>query len=70
MMQDLAEVKEKVVTVRNYVTKSNPFLDVKQCEKRISRKKLEGKSVFLSSVTDCYNRFNRGKPGIRRRILV
>lgn len=31
------------------------FLDVKECEKAIDRSKLAGKSVFLSSVTDCYN---------------
>lgn len=43
------------------------FLDVKQCEKRINRKKLEGKSVFLSSVTDCYNRFEE-KYGVTRKL--
>lgn len=105
MMQDLAQVKEKVVAVRDYVTKSNlpasdyainpyvgcphackycyasfmkrftghteewgTFLDVKQCEKRINRKKLERKSVFLSSVTDCYNRFEE-KYGVTRKLL-
>ncbi len=31
------------------------FLDVKQCAKPLSRKKLAGRRVFLSSVTDCYN---------------
>lgn len=31
------------------------FIDVKLCEKPINVQKLEGKSVFLSSVTDCYN---------------
>ena len=31
------------------------FIDVKRCSKSISKKKLEGKTVFLSSVTDCYN---------------
>lgn len=31
------------------------FLDVKRCEKPISAKKLTGKTVFLSSVTDPYN---------------
>lgn len=105
MMKDLAEVKEKVVSVRDYVTKSNlpasdyvinpyvgcphackycyasfmkrftghieewgTFLDVKECEKKISRKKLEGKSVFLSSVTDCYNRFEE-KYRVTRKLL-
>lgn len=31
------------------------FVDVKQCDKPLSVKKLTGKSVYLSSVTDCYN---------------
>lgn len=31
------------------------FLDIKRCEKRLDIKKLERKTVFLSSVTDCYN---------------
>ncbi len=31
------------------------FIDVKRCSKPISKKKLEGKKVFLASVTDCYN---------------
>ena len=33
------------------------FIDIKRCDKPISKKKLQGKSVFLSSVTDCYNPF-------------
>lgn len=33
------------------------FLDVKLCDKPVSLKRLAGKSVFLSSVTDCYNPF-------------
>lgn len=33
------------------------FIDVKTCSKKISTKRLRGKSVFLSSVTDCYNKF-------------
>lgn len=33
------------------------FLDVKQCDKPISLKKITGKSVFMSSVTDCYNKY-------------
>lgn len=33
------------------------FIDIKQCSKPISAKRLTGKSVFLSSVTDCYNPF-------------
>ena len=31
------------------------FIDIKHCSKPISKKKLEGKTIFLSSVTDCYN---------------
>ena len=31
------------------------FIDIKRCSKPISKKKLKGKTVFLSSVTDCYN---------------
>lgn len=33
------------------------FIDVKRCSKPINKKKLEGKTVFLASVTDCYNSF-------------
>jgi DNA repair photolyase len=33
------------------------FLDVKQLSKPIAIKKLKGKKVFISSVTDCYNEF-------------
>lgn len=33
------------------------FIDIKHCEKPINTKKLIGKTVFLSSVTDCYNKF-------------
>ena len=35
------------------------FLDVKICDKPISAKKLTGKAVFLSSVTDPYNAFEK-----------
>ncbi|MDR2411519.1 MAG: radical SAM protein [Candidatus Peribacteria bacterium] len=31
------------------------FVDVKICDKKIDLKKIENKTVFLSSVTDCYN---------------
>lgn len=31
------------------------FIDVKQCDKPIDLKKIEGKTVFIASVTDCYN---------------
>lgn len=33
------------------------FIDIKECDKPINIKKLSGKSVFISSVTDCYNQF-------------
>ena len=44
------------------------FIDVKLCDKPINLKKLVGKSVFLSSVTDCYNCFEE-KYRITRGIL-
>lgn len=33
------------------------FIDIKHCEKPVNVNKLKGKTVFLSSVTDCYNKF-------------
>ena len=33
------------------------FFDIKECEKAININKIKGKSVFLSSVTNCYNPF-------------
>ena len=44
------------------------FIDIKLCEKPINIKKIAGKSVFLSSVTDCYNEYE-AKYGITRKIL-
>ena len=44
------------------------FVDIKRCDKKINTKKLENKTVFLSSVTDCYNKFEE-KYKITRRIL-
>lgn len=44
------------------------FIDIKRCDKPISVKKLYHKSVFISSVTDCYNSFE-GKYHITRNIL-
>ena len=101
----MMEIIEKIVEVKNYVTKSNlpasdyvinpyvgcphacqycyavfmkrftghneewgTFIDVKKCDKPINAKQLEGKSVFLSSVTDCYNSFEE-KYGVTRKIL-
>lgn len=44
------------------------FLDVKHCPKPIDAKKLQHRSVFLSSVTDCYNAYEE-EYGITRKIL-
>lgn len=44
------------------------FIDIKECDKPINMKKLAGKSVFLSSVTDCYNPFEE-KYMVTRKIL-
>lgn len=44
------------------------FIDVKRCDKPISVKKLYHKSVFISSVTDCYNPFEE-KYQITRNVL-
>lgn len=44
------------------------FLDVKKCNKEINLKKISGKNVFLSSVTDCYNEYEE-KYCITRNIL-
>ena len=44
------------------------FIDIKQCDKKINIKKLENKRVFLSSVTDCYNKFDE-KYELTRNIL-
>lgn len=44
------------------------FIDVKLCAKPIDIRKLKGKRVFLSSVTDCYNSFEE-KYEITRSIL-
>ena len=44
------------------------FIDIKECDKPINIKKLTGKTVFLSSVTDCYNSFEE-KYEVTRKIL-
>lgn len=44
------------------------FIDIKQCDNTINIKKLRDKSVFMSSVTDCYNKFEE-KYRITRKIL-
>ena len=44
------------------------FIDIKKCDKPLNPKQLTGKSVFLSSVTDCYNPYEK-EYGITRKIL-
>ena len=44
------------------------FVDIKKCDKKIDLKKISGKNVFLSSVTDCYNQYEE-KYLITRNIL-
>ena len=44
------------------------FIDVKMCDKKINLDKIKGKTVFLSSVTDCYNQYEK-KYEITRKIL-
>lgn len=44
------------------------FVDVKKCNRKINLKKISGKNVFLSSVTDCYNEFEE-KYLVTRNIL-
>lgn len=44
------------------------FIDVKKCDKPLNPKQLTGKSVFLSSVTDCYNPYEK-EYKITRKIL-
>lgn len=35
------------------------FIDIKHCDKPINKKLLVGKRLFLSSVTDCYNEYEK-----------
>lgn len=44
------------------------FLDIKLCNKKIDTNKIKNKSVFLSSVTDCYNSYEE-KYKLTRNIL-
>ncbi len=52
----------------NHKEEWGSFLDIKRCDRPISKKKLQGKSVFLSSVTDCYNPYEE-KYQCTRKIL-
>ena len=35
------------------------FIDIKRCNKPIDLRKISGKNTFLSSVTDCYNQYEK-----------
>jgi len=52
----------------NHSEEWGSFIDIKLCDKPISKKKLQGKSVFLSSVTDCYNQYEE-KYKVTRKVL-
>lgn len=52
----------------NHKEKWGEFIDIKRCTKKIDLKKISGKNVFLSSVTDCYNPYEK-KYKITRSIL-
>lgn len=55
--------------MKRFTNHSEPwgsFIDIKRCDKPISKKKLQGKSVFLSSVTDCYNPFEEKYENTRK----
>jgi len=57
--------------MRRFANHSEPwgeFLDVKISDRPLNLKKLTGKSIFLSSVTDCYNKYEK-EFGITRGIL-
>ena len=44
------------------------FIDIKDCDKPIDPRKIQGKTVFISSVTDCYNPIEE-KEELTRKIL-
>ncbi len=52
----------------NHLEPWGEFLDVKRCSKPLGAKRLSGKSVFMSSVTDPYNPAE-ARYGVTRRIL-
>ena len=52
-----------------YTENWGEFIDIKKCEKNINLKKISGKNVFLSSVTDCYNELE-SKYMVTRKILT
>lgn len=52
----------------NHKEEWGSFIDVKRCNKKINTKKLIGKTLFISSVTDCYNPYEE-KYKLTREIL-
>ena len=46
-------------TFTNHEEDWGDFLDVKHCDKAISTKRLDGKNIVISSVTDPYNAFEK-----------
>lgn len=50
----------------NHKEEWGSFIDIKRCDKLINGKKLQGKTVFLSSVTDCYNPYEKKYENTRR----
>ena len=41
----------------NHTEEWGDFIDIKKCNKKIDLDKISHKNVFLSSVTDCYNKY-------------
>lgn len=52
----------------NHLEPWGEFVDVKRCSKPLGAKRLNGKAVFMSSVTDAYNPAEK-KYGVTRKIL-
>ncbi|MBO5144302.1 MAG: radical SAM protein [Lachnospiraceae bacterium] len=50
----------------NHSEEWGSFIDIKRWDKQINKKKLQGKSVFLSSVTDCYNQYEKKYQSTRK----
>lgn len=52
----------------NHLEPWGDFIDIKRCDKPLNKNKLKGKKIFLSSVTDCYNPYEK-KYCLTRNIL-
>lgn len=52
----------------NHPEQWGEFIDIKLCNKKIDTRKIVGKNVFMSSVTDCYNPYEANY-NITRNIL-